>query len=168
MNKIIAKFRQIYDTYPQAVVILTLLTLITLSILLSDKMNAPFLPTPYEVVTPPQIVDSRKYLSVVSVDPASGPKQSFETFMVISITFSEPLDASSVAITSVPNHNIGFKLKEGSKHVLQIFPKDAWIYDKAIQMEISAKGLTGNFLKAPFVYSQYLVTPPDAAPTLVY
>lgn len=168
MNKIIAKFRQIYDAYPQAVVILTILVLITLSILLSDTLNAPFLPARYEVTNPQQIVDSRKYLRVVSVDPASGPKQSFETFMVIRVTFSEPIDISSVSITSVPNHNIGFKLKEGSKNVLQIFPRDAWVYDKAIQMEIQAKGITGNPLRAPFVYSQYLVTPPDAAPTLVY
>ena len=168
MNKIIAKIRQIYDSYPQAVVILTILILIVLSILLSDKVNAPFLPTPYEVVTPPQVVDTRKYLSVVSVDPASGPKQSFETFMVLHITFSEPIDISSVTISTVPKHNVGFKLKDGSKNVLQIFPRDAWLYDKAIQMEIFAKGITGNVLKKPFIYSQYLVAPPDAAPTLVY
>lgn len=168
MNKIVAKFRQIYDSYPQAVVILIILVLITLSVLLSDTLNAPFLPARYEVTNPQQVVDTRKYLNVVSVDPASGPKQSFETFMVIAITFSEPIDIGSISITSVPNHSIGFKLKDGSNNVLQIFPKEAWVFDKAIQMEIQAKGITGNPLRAPFVYSQYLVTPPDAAPTLVY
>lgn len=168
MNKVIAKLRQIYETYPQAVVILTIAVLITISIILSDKINAPFIPTPYEVTTPPQTADSRKYLTVVSVDPVSGPKQSFETFMVINITFSEPLDLASVSINTTPKHNIGFKLKEGNRNVLQIFPKDAWVYDKAVQLEIQAKGVTGNFMKSPYVYSQYLVTPPDAAPTLVY
>lgn len=169
MTNLIERIKQIYRQYPQATLLSVVIIIIFLGVLFTDTINKSFISSPFTVTSPQGTgIFQKEELRVLSVVPKSGPKQSFETFMVITIAFSEPLDEKTIQINTAPNHSIGFKIKDGTKNTLQIFPKDAWVYDKAILLTINAVSQNGNKLKEPVVYSQYLVTPPDAAPTYVY
>ncbi len=106
-----------------------------------------------EVITP-------VYMNVVEVAPETGIKQSFDSFMQFTVSFSENLDPASIKVTSSPQHPLGFEVQENK---VRVFPLATWEFDLGYEVTIEAKATSGLTLKDPYVYSMYITLPADTS-----
>lgn len=150
-----AKFRE----YPHAFLLFAFVLLAFMFSLANDAYFDNIFSVTRVPSSPPPIVRPQ-FITVTSVSPESGVKQSYDTFMQFTVLFSSPLDPASIKITSRPEHPLGHAL-EGNK--LRVFPRANWVFDRGYEITIDAKSVSGLVLEEPYTYNMYIATPTDAS-----
>ncbi len=151
--------QQTFRAYPHAYLLFGFIVLTFIVSLANDAYFGDLFKTTQLQTRPPEIIKPT-YMTVLSVEPESGIKQSFDTFMQFTVLFSDAIDPASVQVTTVPSHSVGHSVT-GNK--IRVFPRTPWKFEVGYEITIQAKATSGLALEEPYVYNMYLATPTDSS-----
>ncbi len=140
-----------------------LLVFVIIAILtLRNKKPGVVIPPIGSSVVPP-VVTTAPALTLISVDPPSGKRESIDGFTPTAFKFSAPVDQSSVKASTSPTNLLRITVFPEKPDTVFVEPqKTAWQtgVEYVITIKAGLRGTSGEELKEDIVYS-FSNTPPE-------
>lgn len=143
-------------------VVIIVLILILLRLTRTGQDAATERPTPDPVTSSPTLMPSPRptaiptsvNFEVLSVAPPPGRQSLLSDMFVIAFIFTQPIDPTSISVSSSPTVNLKSSIDPKKANVLYLSPETKWAFNQEYRFSLSASSVRGGKIQNyPYVFT---------------